>query len=168
MPGRATGNSRKFPGRRRETSGRSTSSNFANRLPLPRSITPAPRRLHLVALNLDLIFVPTRLGQVVDGLPVQPEFSVAPSRLLQPNGHLRREDRMAVQYPPKPALGNTQHLGRFGDVQTEQVHTVLLDAATGVREILHSDSFGGIPMITISQTISFKPAFGTHRQPFPR
>ena len=115
MPGRATGNSRKFPGRRRETSGRSTSSNFANRLPLPRSITPAPRRLHRVALNLGLVLLPARLGQVVDGLPVQPELSVAPSRLLQPNGHLRRDGRMAVQYPPKLGMGNTQHLCCFGD-----------------------------------------------------
>ena len=43
---------------------------------------------------------------------------------------------MAVQYLRKRVTGHTQHLGRFGDIQTERIQAALLDAAARVGSVV--------------------------------
>ena len=54
-------------------------------------------RTGLTPGNLDVVFPLPRLGQIVGGLPSQPEFRVGPARFLQANGHLRGNRRVSIQ-----------------------------------------------------------------------
>ena len=79
------------------------------------------RRLRLVSLDVDPVFVLARLDEIPTGLSAQPELGIGPARFLETNGHLRGDSRVAVQNPREGVTSDTQNLGRFGHVQTEWV-----------------------------------------------
>ena len=94
------------------------------------------RGLGLVALDPYPVFSLARLGQVVRGLPAQPEIRVGPPCLLKPNGHIGRDRRVAVQNSRKSVAGNAENPRRLRDAQAKGLQAVLPDAAAGVRRIL--------------------------------
>ena len=60
---------------------------------------------------------------------------------FQPCGHRNVTAVGSVQYLRKRVTGHTQHLGRFGDIQTEQIQAALLVTVTQLRSIW--ERFGG-------------------------
>lgn len=100
-----------------------------------------------IGLNLDSMFGLAGLRQIVGGLPTQPELGVGPSRLLQSNGHCRRNGGSAVQYTGERVAGHTQDFRRLGDAQTEWTEAVLFDAEAGMRRILHGHGLEPLLMV---------------------
>ena len=95
------------------------------------------RRLRLVSLDDDPVFPLARLDEIPSGLPAQPELGIRPACLLETNGHLRGDGRMAVQNPQERVTGDTQNLRRSGHRSNERVQAVLVDVASGMRGIAH-------------------------------
>ena len=91
------------------------------------------RGLWAVSLDMDPVLVLACLHEIVGGLASQPELGIRPACLLQPERHLRRDCRAAVENPGQGVPGNAQHPRRFGHTQTERFQAVLADAASGMR-----------------------------------
>jgi hypothetical protein len=76
--------------------------------------------------------MPHRLGQIVSGLKPIPSFNPAPEGFIQPNGHFRRNTRVAIHEIGELLATDAEVFGGFRYDQAQRRKAIFPNRAAGM------------------------------------